>query len=303
MEKMLMPAEGSYTRDFTGFPEAAPDSLLLVPAVRFPVAKLDAARLFFTKGLGASEQDATTSPATGEKMCRFKAGPTEFCISESAECQGWPGQFYVWVENIQDTWSACKELETEMGVTVIDQAICNADERKADALVLKVPSTETMVVVNQAPKGYPAMLCPDGKRDNLVCVVDIELVVPPGTSEKLLAFYAQTVISAIKKTEQGKCMVMFAHGENIRQSLSFRDDASASSSVPGCEIVVQMASRPKFGLVRSKLQKAGLLEKPVTELDEELTIKACVHPKTGEELLEMQHTIRAPPLDGKVAGA
>lgn len=302
-----MPAAGTHTREWTGFGEAEPNSLLRLAevAIRVPDGRAAAASAeFIRQGLGVmTVKDALEGPlVVGASRFVFEANGA----AESAPTP-LPGQLYVWVEDIQRTWNACQQLEARLGRRIVEQAVCCADETRADALVLQDPGSETTFLVNQAPKGYgkrlvDASLCSAG--ENLLNLVDVMVRVPPGAIAEIEGFYRLQLSAAVSRTKEG-CRVHFADGELLRQSITFsEDDGSALEDLRGHRICIYMPTVAKFRLALAKCAKADLLLPHGLDSAEAL--------RRGEFMARMpqaagalQHVIRSPvhPSYSSVGGA
>jgi len=93
-----------------GFAPPEANSLLMVGHVRLEVADEKLAKRFFVEGLGARPRDDC-----GE-ACML-AGATEIVLSVTPDRHptAWPGQFYVWVEDIQASRAAFAALHRDCG--------------------------------------------------------------------------------------------------------------------------------------------------------------------------------------------
>eukprot|EP00928_Gymnodinium_smaydae_P024119 TRINITY_DN19623_c0_g4_i1.p1 TRINITY_DN19623_c0_g4~~TRINITY_DN19623_c0_g4_i1.p1 ORF type:complete len:339 (+),score=72.13 TRINITY_DN19623_c0_g4_i1:176-1192(+) len=303
LQKFLMPDAGSYTRDWTGFRAPEPDSLLRIDAVRVRVrdsAAADTSAQFLVTGLGAAAGKCTGEPLqVGPSQLVFEADASQ---ADTSEATAWPGQIYVWVHDLQRAWAACLELEMSLGRKIVQQAVCCADERRADALVLQDPGSDSIFVVNQAPKGYSKHLVDAGlftENENLVSLVDVMIRVPRGALEELQRFYSLQLSAAATRTKDG-FRVHFADGALLRQSLTFcEDEASNAEDLKNHKLTIYLPSVAKFILALAKCVKAGLLT--VNQADAinagEFTIKHLQVPAgAGEEAtpLEFEHVIRSP---------
>lgn len=307
LEKALMPPDGSMTRNWTGFAEPLPDSLLLVGHIKLRARDLQAAKAFYVDGLGA------TLIAEESDSLRVRAGATEFVVEPTSaeEVHGWPGQLYIWVEDINGAWKECKAVQDKLGTEVVEQAVCNHDERKADVLVLHDPASATMFVVNQAPKGFSktlhAALGAEGVKpssDNLLCVVDLLCYIPSGAGRGIASFYKQFFSAAVKATGDG-CRVHFAAGEVARQTLTFKEDPAlppVGEDVPDeceCQVCIYMPSEAKFQLTFAKCNRAGIVCSPqggweAAKEAKEFVVKRCLNQAAGRTEYVLEHLIRSP---------
>lgn len=309
IEKMLMPSAGSLAREWTGFPEPEANSLLAVGYVTLQVAGGDAAALahaFCVQGLGAGVLDRDVEEKRDGEAC-YSAGATHLRFATAGDATPWPGQFYIWVEDLQRTWAACRSME---GVQVVEEAVCCADERLVDALVLRDPGSSSLFVVNQAPKGYAKMLrdaklCSDAQ--GLLCVMDILCHMPRGAAAGIGAFYRQLLSACVATTEDG-CRVQFAGGDVVRQTLTFKEVEDAESAMgDAChELCIYVPSAVKFQLVLLKCSRAGCVSAPAGCADTdgraeaerlgEFHLNSCVDPRPGGGVIPLpfRHVVRSP---------
>lgn len=310
MRKLLMPAEGSCTRDWEGFGEVEAGSLLMIGHVKMAAFSIEATRELFLKGLGSADRDPLEIGRTQLRLEKV-AG------SRDADTSTWPGQMYVWVENLQSTWQNCRTLETSLGSEVVESAVCCHDERAADALVLRDPGTVNALVVNQAPKGYAdALRKALGKSDksNLVCLMDLLFLVPKGVSAQLGSFYQRFLSALVTKSNDGY-RLHFGAGDFLRQSFTFQDDESQDLWRDSSqEVCFYVDSEAKFRIAFSKFSKAGLVaaDWKAVESAREFSFDKCVD-ANGSTILELKHVIRSPthpecpiqsqPLDSTLMGA
>eukprot|EP00928_Gymnodinium_smaydae_P044866 TRINITY_DN29949_c0_g1_i1.p1 TRINITY_DN29949_c0_g1~~TRINITY_DN29949_c0_g1_i1.p1 ORF type:complete len:338 (+),score=67.27 TRINITY_DN29949_c0_g1_i1:54-1016(+) len=298
LQMLLMPAAGTLSREWSGFGDPEPDSLLRIAEVCVRVhddVAADKSAQFLVTGLGAaSRKGASGSLRAGPCRLSFEVG-----VSEASS---WPGQVYVWVEDLQRTWANCLELEASLSCKIVQQAVCCADERRADALVLQDPGSDTTFVVNQAPKGYSkqlvaADLC--APEENLITVVDVMVHVPKGTLDEIERFYRLQLSAAVSRTKEGR-RVLFADGALLRQSLTFcEDETSTPEDLRGHKLCIYLPTVAKFRLALAKCDKAGLLFVDQAEAirSGEFTIKRLQAPAVaGQESvpIEFEHVLRSP---------
>eukprot|EP00913_Durusdinium_trenchii_P014934 g14008.t1 len=235
--------------------------------------------------MGAANCEPLQIGATGLRLQQID-GP--------AEASTWPGQMYIWVEQVQETWKRCRSMDDE----VVESAVCCHDERAADALVLRDPGTQNAVVVNQAPKGYTKSLRQAlGKKveaSNVVCLMDLLCLVPVGCSAQLVGFYQRFLSCQVTKSNEG-------YRDFLRQTFTFKDDeaaiwsGSSSASSASREVCFYVASAAKFRIAFSKCFQAGLVstEWQAVERLGEFSFDRCVD-ASGGTILELRHVIRSP---------
>mmetsp|Transcript_159362 Transcript_159362/g.511278 ORF Transcript_159362/g.511278 Transcript_159362/m.511278 type:complete len:338 (+) Transcript_159362:74-1087(+) len=320
VSKLLMPADGSYTKDWYGFGPATPNSLLVVGHVRLEVADLGLAGRFFTEALGAAPPKSPGGDVEGE-IC-FPAGASTFVLGAAAEAKAWPGQFYVWVADIQAARTACGVLQTELSQLVVLQELCLKREDRVDVLVLREPSTGHVFMVNQAPKGYDKMLAAAGfleeagDRPNLLTLMDVQVNIPPSASAGLTAFY-RIFLGASGRRAEGGCKVDFSAGESIRQALTFKeeDDDTEESKLGEAtagSLCLYVPSHDKFTQAYNKCLKADIVTSPPSSEAQgdlmEFRFRRCIVPASGDLLLNLEHIIRSPlhsecPIPNEVAAS
>jgi len=293
MRKLLMPAEGSCTRDWEGFGEVDEGSLLMISHVGMSAFSTEATRKVFLEGLGAADRDPLQIGSTQLRLEK---------VAGEADSSTWPGQMYVWVEDLQQTWKNCRSLRDSLDRDVVESAVCCHDERYADALVLRDPGTANAMVVNQAPKGYAAALreALGGKSDhcNLVCLMDLLFLVPKGVSAQLGGFYQRFLSAKISKSNDGY-RLHFGAGDFLRQTFTFKDDESQdeyrNDYYFSHEVCFYVDSEAKFRIAFSKLSKAGLVtaEWKAVEAAREFSFDKCVD-ANGSTILQLKHVIRSP---------
>ena len=293
MRKLLMPAEGSCTRDWEGFGELEDGSMLMISHVGMSAYSTDASRKLFLEGLGSADRDPLQ---IGRTQLRLEK------VAGEADTSTWPGQLYVWVENLKQTWENCRSLHESMEREVVESAICCHDERFPDALVLRDPGTANAIVVNQAPKGYAAAMrkALGGKNDdsNLVCLMDLLFLVPTGISAQLGGFYQRFLSARVSKSNDGY-RLHFGAGDFLRQTFTFKDDEAQTDawndSYFSHEVCFYMDSAAKFRIAFSKFSKAGLvsLDWKAVESTGEFCFDRCVD-VNGSTILQLKHVIRSP---------
>lgn len=310
LTKLLMPVDGSCTRDWYGFGPAEPNSLLMVGQVRLEVAGVGVAGRFFAEVLGAAPPKSP-SGAVEDELC-FAAGASTFVLASASEAGGraWPGQFYVWVADIQAARAACRALQNELGEEVLLQELCLKSEDKVDVLVLREPSTGHVFVVNQAPKGYDKMLAAAGflaetgarSPPNLLALMDVQVNIPVAASAGLSAFY-RLFLGASGKRADGCCKVDFAAGEAIRQALTLKEEEDSAQDsrldeATAGSLCLYLPSHDRFTQAFNKCLKAGIVTSPTSsEAQGDLTefrFRRCIVPASGDVLLNLEHVIRSP---------
>jgi len=305
LTKLLMPAEGSYTRDWYGFGPAERNSLLLVGHVKIEVADVEAARRFFVEGLGANIR--SPQECRSNELCVF-AGASELLLSAAPgrEPRAWPGQFYVWVEDIQAVSAACKALQAQLGKDLILEELCLKSEEKVDVIVLQEPSAGHVIMVNQAPKGYTKMVEAAGvlkggglRRPNLLALMDVQYNVPSGASHEVAGFYRK-LLGASGKVAEDACKVDFASGEAVRQALTFKEDEGLTStnseeSAPA-SLCLYLPSAAKFAEAFQKCSAAGIVIAPAGGWQgaEQLQEFRFQEVACGSTVLRLEHVIRSP---------
>lgn len=318
MRKLLMPAEGSCTRDWEGFGDVEEGSLLMISHLGMAAFSTEATRELFLKGLGAADRDCLEIGSTQLRLEK---------VAGEADTSTWPGQMYIWVENLQSTWQNYRTLETSWGSEVVESAVCCHDERAADALVLRDPGTVNALVVNQAPKGYAdALRKALGKSDksNLVCLMDLLFLVPKGVSAQLGSFYQRFLSACVTKSNDGY-RLHFGAGDFLRQTFTFRDDESQDDAWKDSyshevhlalsrSLCFYVDSEAKFRIAFSKFSKAGLVaaDWKAVESAGEFSFEKCLD-ANGSTILELRHVIRSPkhtdcpiksqPVDSTLMGA
>lgn len=294
-----MPSAGSHTRDFAGFPEPEPDSLLLIGSIQLGAAKDEELRRFYIDGLGASKIEQGSFPG----HVGITSGSTELLFRCKSADEGkehleaWPGQIYIWVADIQRSWVECKDLSASFGWDVVEQELCCKDENRVDALVLRDPAGVTLVV-NQAPKGFPHK-----GSSNLIGIMDVLRSVPLGAAAGIARFYKQYFSAGVSITADG-LKVHFAAGDALRQTLTFQENASApraenSDGKGAHQVVIYMPSKAKFQLAFVKLNRAGVVQQPdggwlAAEKAQEFSFRRCLDPSVGEIVLDLEHVVRSP---------
>ncbi|CAE7174067.1 GIP [Symbiodinium microadriaticum] len=193
--------------------------------VKLTTFSSDFTRTFFEEGLGAPSCDPVQ---VGTTQLRFQS-------ADEKPASTWPGQLYIWVENIQDTWKKSRELSQRSGTEIVESVVCCHDERYCDALVLRDPGSANVLVVNQ---------------------------VPVGTSVKLAAFYERFLSAKVMQGKDGY-RLRFASGDVLRQTFTFQDDESANEAwLPAqfpSEVCFYLESDAKFRIAFAKLSNAKLV--------------------------------------------
>lgn len=309
MQMVLMPPKPPND----SLPPPPEDSLLLIGAVELQAPDVQAALRFFVQGLGA-EQIGDNAVAVG---------PSRFVISaipDGQQAKAWPGHFYVWVLDIQRACVACEALERAHGGSLITERRC-APSGAVNALVLQDPCTSTLLSVNQAPaplieKGLQNLGrvkdAPEGT--NAVAVMECVCTVPKGTARALCRFYSRFFGAAVREYE-GSCVVCFAPGATLTQTLRFNEDDKAAEpqqSLPtfseGGEAVAAQESLPHLCIYmpsEAKFRKALghgrdidiLLDSAVPlEGATEFQISGCFDLEAPSKKLiyAMRHTVRSP---------
>eukprot|EP00439_Symbiodinium_sp_Y106_P025837 s198_g3.t1 len=228
----------------------------------------------FEEGLGAPSCDPVQ---VGTTQLRFQS-------ADEKPASTWPGQLYIWVENIQDTWKQSRELSQRSGTEIVESVVCCHDERYCDALVLRDPGSANVLVVNQAPKGYAKALRDalgsqkSASPSNLVCLMDLLCRVPVGTSVKLAAFYDAWLRLILDSTG---------------------DDESANEAwLPALfpsEVCFYLESDAKFRIAFAKFSNAKLVTGDWSEAEHarQFRISHCID-ESGSVILDLPHLIRAP---------
>jgi len=303
LEKLLMPAEGSYTAEWPGFDEPEPDSLLLIGHITLRTSDPGLTRSFFVDALGAQP---CGKAASGDEVS-VGAGATQFRLASTPNARKWPGQFYVWVDDIQQTWEASRALGEQLGAEVIQQEICCKDERKVDVLLLQEPACGNLFLVNQAPKGYAAKARRAAAHgggaeqpSNLLSVMDVLRYVPQGVAPAIARFYKHFLMASAAVTEDG-CRVHFACGETLRQTLTFKEGPSDHGEPisEDSQVCVYLPTLAKFRITFAKASKAGIVSAPeggwpAAEQLGEFRVRQCVDPASEAMVMELEHVIKAP---------
>ncbi|CAE7490197.1 GIP, partial [Symbiodinium sp. CCMP2456] len=286
--------EGSCTRDWEGFGDPEEGSLLMLGQVKLTTFSSDFTRTFFEEGLGAPSCDPVQ---VGTTQLRFQS-------ADEKPASTWPGQLYIWVENIQDTWKKSRELSQRSGTEIVESVVCCHDERYCDALVLRDPGSANVLVVNQAPKGYAKALRDalgsqkSSAPSSLVCLMDLLCRVPVGTSVKLAAFYERFLSAKVMQGKDGY-RLRFASGDVLRQTFTFQDDESATEAwLPAqfpSEVCFYLESDAKFRIAFAKFSNAKLATGDWSEAERarEFRISHCID-ESGSVILDLPHLIRAP---------
>lgn len=291
MRKLLMPAAGSCSNDWMGFGPPEDGSFLALGEVSMGTNSQELSGSFF-KALGCrdADQSEALTVSTGHTHLVLKGAKA----GKASEHSTWPGQFYVWVEDINVCLGNCRALSSSLNLAVVEDVVCCHDERYADAVVLRDPGSGNVVVVNQAPKGYAQAVragqgLADTKPSNVLCLMDLLCYVPQGSTASLTAFYEQLFSAKVTPTVEG-CRVHFAAGESMRSTLTFKEDA-AETSCRELGICFYVASEAKFRITFAKCCRAGLVA--CTWEEAETRGEFCVAPpeKTSVELL---HRVRSP---------
>mmetsp|Transcript_61105 Transcript_61105/g.176074 ORF Transcript_61105/g.176074 Transcript_61105/m.176074 type:complete len:330 (+) Transcript_61105:58-1047(+) len=296
LQAMLMPAEGTYTKDFTGFDAPEPNSLLLIRRVGLRAADPGRAGRFLVDALGARGVQGSPSVSAEVGATVFDVLP----VASGEEAKPWPGQFYVWVHNIQETWAACKSFQAKVKEEVILEALCLKEETKVDALLVRDPASGALFMVNQAPKGYTKIAAAAGllreeQHSNALAVMDVRRLVPPGCAEKLAAFYKNELAASVR-LEDGAYRVRLAMGTAVRQTLTFQDDADLAeggAAAPLDALTITMPSQDAFASCRGRLG---------AEAEEgaagELRVARCLGSAPRGDELRLEHVLLAPSRTG-----
>lgn len=322
LQRLLMPAPGEaevFGRGSRDFPEAHADSLLLLGHVRLAVPDAEAARRFYVEGLGARLRPSGGGPLS------VAAGPSALQLPASAPEGGgpgttWPGQLYVWVEDIRKTLSDCQDLANRLSKQVdeiVEEVHRVTAEDAVDALLIRDPVGGNLFLVNQAPaKLVEKMRClgrDDGEEStapNLLAIVDAAHAVPQGRAAAAARFYSHFLGAAVTKRDGGYCSgpgysVHFSFGDRLRQTLTFleeADDNDAGQAEPPqgiCEVCLYMPSEERFQAAFTRCAAAGLVDGPnqtweaVNEA-REFTVSRCYDPGTQTDAIELGHVIRHP---------
>mmetsp|Transcript_36237 Transcript_36237/g.91209 ORF Transcript_36237/g.91209 Transcript_36237/m.91209 type:complete len:346 (-) Transcript_36237:106-1143(-) len=317
--KLLMPKEVpdwySDGRKLT-FPQAPPDSLLLLGDVILYTSNLEAAGQFYFEALGGGaipkEAKLPLHVPAGSSRIRLLPGDTG-----EAEPRVWPGHIYLWVADIRAALERCQALQAKLGVTLVEDVhnIIAADT--VDAVELTDPDGNS-ILLNQAPKGFREKMskygsCPGAAEQtpNVLALIEAVHAVPPGAAPSLARFYRHFFGAAVS-TKQGGWAVHFSAGRALRQTLLFVESAEANDEAPPLSsagvstIFVYLPSEEKFAAAYEKCREAGLLlgeeagasaegaaaEAARAKAAGEFRVRRCLDPQTQKVALEMETVIR-----------
>lgn len=330
MGKLLMPEEApnGYGGSNSMFPAAPPGSLRLLGYVRLSVPDMSSARLFFLEGLGAGVCRAQPGDAA---VLNIQVGASQFLVSESVTASqlafGWPGHFYIWVDDIRRTLEACQALSKRLGVELIEDLRTGVHSVDSiDALTVTDPSQRYRFAINQAPKALgrrmrtramPLGADPThivvsssgccrrrdtGKQTHLLGILEAVRLVKPGTADQIVSFYADFLGAAVDKTANGLA-VHFSLGGALSQMLVFAEDETIDDSDSnGADeldaICMYLPSKDAFQTAFRKCHEVGIL---VDDLPWEKAESACefqfkriLDPVSKRAVLDLRHSIRFP---------
>jgi catechol 2,3-dioxygenase-like lactoylglutathione lyase family enzyme len=324
MQRICMPNRGDAdwygggNRNKSEFPEAHPGSLLLLGHVRLAVHDEEAASRFYAEGLGAHFSKAV---ADGDRPASAGAGATLFQLpvvpTDGPNWKGasWPGQFYVWVEDIRKTLEDCEATAKRLNVPVediVEEVHHVTAEDAVDALVIRDPIGGNLFLVNEAPfKLVPKLRCAgtavEDKQSNLLAVIDATHAVPKGAAACVARFYSHFLGAPVTKKEARYACgigyaVHFSFGDRLRQTLTFveeEDEQGQDISEGVCSICVYLTSEGKFRESFSRCSDAGLVEGPTQTWDEvkaakQFIVSRCFDPNTQTAHVTLEHIIRHP---------
>jgi len=300
VQSLLMPAEGKYTKDFAGFDPPDPNCLLIIRGVRLSTSDALKTRRFLVEALGADGgAGAVARGASVSANTSAQVGVTTFeCVPGGSK--PWPGQFYLWVQDIQATWAGCKTLQAREREEVILEELCLKEETKVDALLVRDPSSGALFMVNQAPKGYARIVEEAGvPHSNILALMDIRRLVPPGVAEKLATFY-KTQVGASVRLVDGAYRVSFAMGPAVRQTLTFQDDpdlteCGADEAIDA--LTITMPSHTAYTKCQEQLSSSGLVA-PDIAVPKGLQVPRCLGEAPGGDALGLAHTFLSPAAQG-----
>jgi len=250
-------------------------------------------------------------------------GGGDVALSET----GWPGHFYIWVEDIRKTLHACQKLGEELGVGLVeDLQVGIHSKTSVDSLTLVDPAQRYRFGINQAPKALgrrmrKRALPTDGppvpraresgwsccrRRDvesgpSLLGLVEVVRTVQPGTSDQIVHFYADCLGAAISKTDDGLA-VHFSLGGALNQRLMFAEDECLSSEESKCtdcdEICIYLPSQGALQAAFKRCLDLNILRDGSTLEAAESKCEFCFTKITEvasrQPILEMMHRVRSP---------
>mmetsp|Transcript_28537 Transcript_28537/g.51647 ORF Transcript_28537/g.51647 Transcript_28537/m.51647 type:complete len:350 (-) Transcript_28537:46-1095(-) len=309
MHGLLMPkaAPAWYagSRRITAFPEAPAESLLLLAHVALKVVNAEAARRFFIDGLGASKVLEADCPyAVDIGACRFQLVPADKSSAHLAEA--WPGHFYIWVEDTKKALTRCRNVETALKTSIVEEVYNIKGDDAVDALVVQDPSGNNRFIVNQVPVGgmvssMRQVLKGSAKEAAALAVIDVLHLVPAGALPAVERFYSHFLGTALVAKKQGKAL-NFSLGSALNQTLTFVEDDSlempGSEDVP--EVCMYVLSKESLKAAFTKCAEAGIVEGPgkswkEVEKRSEFQFTRCIDPADGTKtVMKLSHIIRAP---------
>lgn len=307
--KLLMPKEVPdwyNDRRKLKFPEAPPDSLLLLGDVVLYTSNAEAARQFYFEALGGG-----VSPAEAKLPLHIPAGASQIRLLESGDetPRVWPGHVYLWVDDIYATLERCKALQAKLGLTLVEDVHNITALDTVDALELRDPDGNAFLV-NQAPKDIGAKMkklgtCATASTEtpNVLALIEAVHTVPPGAAPALARFYRHFLGAAVSKKKEGAA-VHFSAGRALRQTLLFAEEepeegadeaasvaSFASTSLPGISTVyVYLPSKESFDTALEKCREADILDGEPSA--HEFRMRRCLDPQTHTAIMEMETIVR-----------
>jgi len=227
----------------TSFPEAPPSSLLLLGHVALRVPDVEAVRLFYVDVLGGIPGHQGEEFEVTAGLAKIRLVPA----ASSSIPAAWPGHLYFWVADIQRTLDACRSLEKRLSSNLVQEVHHITSSDAVDAILLRDPSQQHTILVNQAPKGLAHRMRMGAAKaarvndpatseevspSNLLGLLEVMRVVAAGTAVPLAKFYSHFLLAAVSNTDRGWA-VHFSVGKALNQTLLFvEDEAMPNPALP-----------------------------------------------------------------------
>lgn len=288
---------------------APPDSALLIGYLSLAVPDLQMTENYWVDGGFAAGR--SIHELKGEEV-RTNFGPSQirFPIKPGEPAQKWPGEVTFWVEDIRQTTDLFYMLGRTLGTDVVNEY------KKATTggeFMLKIydPWHRNFFLATEAPRGWAQKVraighdisegdvaCPT-KTSNSLAIIDATVFVK-SRDDMLGAARFYNHFLMVPSTGGGPTeyftQMHFGPGEGLHQTLTFRQDASASYSDLG-SICLYIKDRHKFVLALARCAAVGILMDPTKSKEDkqregEFRVRGIINPDTREDIVPLVHLIR-----------